>query len=69
MDMPSPCRGICEYDKNMGWCIGCGRTETEVGRWNSFSNEEKLLLIRNELKRRLKTMGHWPMLKEKREQG
>lgn len=62
MEIPSPCRGVCQYDEIMGWCIGCGRTETEIARWQSFTNDERLLLVRTELKRRLKQMGHWPMI-------
>ncbi len=64
MDMPSPCRGICQHDAQHGWCVGCGRTETEITRWNAFSKDEKILMIRTELKRRLKIMGHWPMTKK-----
>lgn len=64
MDMPSPCRGICQHDDLHGWCIGCGRTETEISRWNAFSEDEKILMVRTELKRRLKVMGHWPMIRK-----
>lgn len=61
MEIPTPCRGICKYDPDTDWCIGCGRTKAEVSQWSSYPQDQRLRLIRNELKRRLKQMGRWPM--------
>lgn len=29
----SPCTGVCAYDPATGWCLGCGRTQAEIGGW------------------------------------
>ena len=36
----SPCQAVCRLD-NDGRCAGCGRTAEEIGRWITYSDEEK----------------------------
>jgi predicted Fe-S protein YdhL (DUF1289 family) len=48
----SPCVGICQIEQATGWCLGCGRTGTEIGRWLGMSEDERLALW-SELPRRL----------------
>lgn len=48
----SPCVGVCQIDQATGWCLGCGRTGNEIGRWLGMSEDERLALW-DELPRRL----------------
>jgi len=48
----SPCVGVCQIDQATGWCLGCGRTGNEIGRWLGMSEDERLALW-NELPGRL----------------
>ncbi len=34
----SPCVGVCTTDPATGFCLGCGRTEREVGLWRFEDN-------------------------------
>lgn len=47
----SPCVGICSTT-NLGdeICLGCGRTAQEVIDWNTYSDQQKIL-INQRLKR------------------
>ena len=47
---PSPCTKVCTLDAR-GYCIGCGRTGEEIGRWLSMTPEQQWGLIA-ELERR-----------------
>ena len=29
----SPCIKLCAVDGKTGWCLGCGRTMSEIGGW------------------------------------
>ncbi|MEM9668109.1 MAG: DUF1289 domain-containing protein [Pseudomonadota bacterium] len=29
----SPCIKVCAVDAATGWCLGCGRTMSEIGGW------------------------------------
>jgi predicted Fe-S protein YdhL (DUF1289 family) len=40
----SPCVGVCQIDEATGWCLGCGRTGDEIGRWLGMSEDERLAL-------------------------
>ncbi|MFK7842307.1 MAG: DUF1289 domain-containing protein [Sphingorhabdus sp.] len=33
MGMESPCNRICILDPKNGFCMGCGRTSSEIGEW------------------------------------
>jgi predicted Fe-S protein YdhL (DUF1289 family) len=41
MSQKSPCIKICMMDPDSGFCSGCFRTLMEIGRWSSFTEEEK----------------------------
>lgn len=34
----SPCVGVCKIDDDTGFCLGCGRTRTEVAAWLSLTD-------------------------------
>ena len=40
----SPCVGVCQIDQATGWCIGCGRSGEEIGRWLGLNDAERLSL-------------------------
>ena len=52
----SPCVGVCQLDTATGWCLGCGRTGNEIGRWLGMSETERLALW-DELPRRLDALA------------
>ncbi len=37
----SPCVNICRLDAATGWCVGCGRTGDEIGRWIAVTEAER----------------------------
>jgi predicted Fe-S protein YdhL (DUF1289 family) len=37
----SPCIGICKLDDATGYCLGCGRTGSEIGDWISMSEGQR----------------------------
>jgi predicted Fe-S protein YdhL (DUF1289 family) len=37
----TPCIKICVVDPETGFCIGCGRTRGEIGRWLGLTPEER----------------------------
>jgi hypothetical protein len=37
----TPCVKICVVDPETGYCIGCGRTRSEIGGWLGLSPEER----------------------------
>lgn len=41
----TPCVAICRIDAASGFCIGCGRTSLEIGRWVEMSEEDRLVLM------------------------
>lgn len=41
----TPCVAICRIDPVSGFCIGCGRTALEIGRWVEMSEEDRLALM------------------------
>ncbi|KQW28758.1 Fe-S oxidoreductase [Rhizobium sp. Root274] len=43
--MESPCILICSIDDKTGFCFGCGRTRDEIGRWTSYSSEERRVIM------------------------
>ncbi|MCB1467035.1 MAG: DUF1289 domain-containing protein [Sphingomonadaceae bacterium] len=38
----SPCTGKCLLDRRTRWCVGCGRTASEIARWPTASTDEKM---------------------------
>ncbi|CAM5769696.1 hypothetical protein LMIY3S_02924 [Labrys miyagiensis] len=41
----TPCVAICRIDPASGFCIGCGRTSLEIGRWVEMTEPERLALM------------------------
>jgi len=40
----SPCIGICRLDE-LGLCVGCRRTTSEIARWGQMGDAERLRLM------------------------
>lgn len=40
----SPCIGICRLDE-LGLCVGCRRTTSEIARWGQMGDDERLRLM------------------------
>lgn len=53
--MRSPCIQVCRIDEQSGWCIGCGRTLTEIASWGSVSEAQQAEIWR-QLPERLATL-------------
>lgn len=52
----SPCVHLCILDPDTGWCLGCGRSGSEIGDWMQLSDEQRHAL-NQELPRRLKQIA------------
>jgi len=62
MTVSTPCIKTCVMEPNLGICIGCGRSITEISQWG-LMDEETRLAIMAELPSRLeqlKTRGGAP---------
>lgn len=44
----SPCIGICRLDE-IGLCVGCRRTTSEIARWGQMNDDERLRLMESVL--------------------
>ena len=55
----TPCIQICAVDGRTGWCLGCGRTLSEIGKWSRFDDGERETILTGLPQRikRLKTLG------------
>jgi uncharacterized protein len=40
-DIDTPCIKLCVVDPDSGYCIGCGRTRTEIAGWIAMSPAER----------------------------
>jgi predicted Fe-S protein YdhL (DUF1289 family) len=40
----TPCVSICKILE--GKCVGCGRTLEEIAKWRSYSDEERLKIMK-----------------------
>ena len=45
MAIESPCVKICVLDPISGLCLGCGRTGEEIGRWISYSDQDRAAIM------------------------
>lgn len=52
----SPCTKVCVIDSATGWCLGCGRTGSEIAGWIGMTMAERLAL-KAQLPARLAAMG------------
>lgn len=41
MSFDTPCVRICRQDRQLGFCLGCGRTIQEVFTWSEMSDQER----------------------------
>jgi predicted Fe-S protein YdhL (DUF1289 family) len=39
--LESPCNRVCVVHPTAGFCIGCGRSLDEIGRWIGLNNAER----------------------------
>ena len=44
-DVKSPCTGECRLHRTKRWCVGCGRTASEIGRWPNIGVDEKRKIL------------------------
>ncbi|OYU50072.1 MAG: DUF1289 domain-containing protein [Rhizobiales bacterium PAR1] len=44
IDPASPCTKVCVIDSVTGWCLGCGRTGSEIAGWIGMTTRERLAL-------------------------
>ena len=49
----TPCHGVCMYDKNDQFCVGCYRTKEEIERWSQMTAEQQKNIIMDLKKRRI----------------
>ncbi|MBM3543947.1 MAG: DUF1289 domain-containing protein [Alphaproteobacteria bacterium] len=43
--MDSPCVNICLLDDELGLCVGCGRTMSEIAGWAAMSDFERRAIM------------------------
>ena len=43
--LPNPCRGLCQANAR-GYCLGCFRSREERFGWQSFTDTQKLNVLR-----------------------
>jgi uncharacterized protein len=55
MTVESPCLKVCVMDPASTFCIGCGRTISEIASWSRLSDADKRSVV-NALPERLKAM-------------
>ena len=41
----TPCIAICRIDPVSGFCIGCGRTSFEIGRWVDMTEPDRVAMM------------------------
>ena len=63
--LPSPCIGICQSDER-GYCKGCFRSRDERFSWQSFTEHQKLNVVR--LCKARKRRKHLALAKAKKQQ-
>ena len=42
----TPCISVCRIDKDTRKCEGCGRTIEEISNWSSYSDDERLNIMK-----------------------
>lgn len=46
MSVWTPCKKVCFVDPKVGLCVGCFRSLDELGRWTSYSDDERKAIKR-----------------------
>jgi hypothetical protein len=41
LEIETPCIKVCVVDPETGFCIGCGRTRSEIAGWLGFAPAER----------------------------
>lgn len=41
----SPCTDVCAIDDDTGWCIGCGRTMSEIASWATMGDQSRTKVL------------------------
>ena len=54
-EVETPCIKVCVVDPETGFCIGCGRTRSEIGQWMGLSNGDRHAIM-EDLKGRVETL-------------
>ena len=44
--MITPCVSVCNIDKISERCVGCGRTKEEIDNWLSYTQEQRMEIMR-----------------------
>jgi len=57
--LQSPCIKVCAVDAVTGWCIGCGRTMSEIGGWVKLGSDgrHKVISLLPERMNKLHALG------------
>lgn len=42
----TPCVSLCVVDRETNKCKGCGRTLDEIRKWSTFSDEERMEVMK-----------------------
>jgi predicted Fe-S protein YdhL (DUF1289 family) len=45
LEIETPCIKVCVVDPDTGFCIGCGRTRSEIGAWLGLSPAERHAIV------------------------
>ena len=45
-DKLSPCKKTCKLNQKTGKCSSCNRTLEEITKWNSYSDDEKISIMK-----------------------
>jgi hypothetical protein len=56
MNISTPCKNICKFDKTDTYCIGCYRTINEIAKWMLLTEEDRknIIMVLPERKQRLR---------------
>ena len=44
-EITSPCIKVCAVDGKTGFCLGCGRTMSEIGGWTKLGTDGRAKVI------------------------
>jgi uncharacterized protein len=60
MAIESPCTKVCIIHAAKGFCLGCGRSLSEIAAWRSLSGQDRTRLMAD-LPRRLAVLPQPPV--------
>ena len=60
MASESPCTKVCIINAAKGYCVGCGRSLSEIAAWSSLSGQDRTRLMAD-LPRRLAVLPQPPV--------